>query len=146
MDLSFNPEDDQALRLRQHPTILDEMSPVIRLVTINSAEHVRLCLREPYEIPSDRIVLQGLVSATTILRNFNGTEIPNDAERFTQVAEYIRTGKEVDVFGIRDIEGYMAGHRGLAGLALKRARSPSDEQGGDRKRARIITPWQVFPL
>jgi hypothetical protein len=71
-------------------------------------------------------------------------EIPNDAERFTQVAEYLHSGKEVDVFGIRDIEGYMAGHRGLAGLALKRARSPLDEQGGDRKRVKTTKPtWQV---
>lgn len=144
MDLSFNPEDDQALRLRQHPTNLDELSPVIRLVTVNSAEHVRLCLPAPYEIPSDRIVLQGLVSATTILRNFNGIAISNDPERFTQVAEYIRSRKQVDVFGIRDIEGYMAGHRGLAGLALKRTRSPTDEQGGDHKRVKVSKPtWQV---
>ena len=54
--------------------------------------------------------------------------------------------KETDVFGIRDIEGYMAGHRGLAGLALKRARSPTDE-GGDRKRFKSAKPsWQVYPL
>ena len=146
MDLSFNPEDDQALRLRQHHTNLDELSPVIRLVTVNSAEHVRLCLPAPYEIPSDRIVLQGLVAATTILRNFNGMEIPNDAERFAQVAEYVRSRKEVDVFGIRDIEGYMTGHRGLAGLALKRARSPTEEQGGDHKRVKTTKPtWQVHP-
>lgn len=147
MDLSFNPEDDQALRLRQHHTNLDELSPVIRLVTVNSAEHVRLCLPAPYEIPSDRIILQGLVAATTIIRNFNGMEIPNDAERFAQVAEYVRSRKEVEVFGIRDIEGYMAGHHGLAGLALKRARSPTEEQGGDRKRVKSTKPtWQVYPL
>lgn len=146
MDMSFNPEDDQVLRLRQHPINLDELVPVIRLVTVNSAEHVRLCLPTPYEIPSDRKVLQGLVSATTILRNFNGAEIPNDDARYAQVAEFIRNQKETDVFGIRDIEGYMAGHRGLAGLALKRARSPTDE-GGDRKRLKSAKPtWQVFPL
>src|SRR5208282_1588797 len=133
MDLSFNPEDDQVLRLRQHPVNIDELAPVIRLVTINSAEHVRLCLPFPHEIPSDRTILQGLVSATTILRNFNGMEIPNDDARYTQVAEFIRNKTETDVFGIRDIEGYMAGRRGLAGLALKRARSPTDE-GGDQKR------------
>jgi hypothetical protein len=147
MDSSFNPEDDQALRLRQHPTNLDELAPVIRLVTVNSAEHVRLCLPSPYEIPSDRIVLQGLVSATTLLRNFNGMEIPNDDERYPRVAEFVRSNgeKESEVFGIRDIEGYMAGHRGLAGLALKRARSPSDEQGGDRKRVKAgkEAVWQV---
>jgi hypothetical protein len=143
MDLSFNSEDDQVLRLRQHPINIDELAPVIRLVTINSAEHVRLCLPSPYEIPSDRAILQGLVSATTILRNFNGKEIPNDDARYTQVAEFIRNQKETDVFGIRDIEGYMAGNRGLAGLALKRARSPTDE-GGDPKRFKSAKPaWQV---
>ena len=146
MDLSFNSEDDQVLRLRQHPINIDELVPVIRLVTVNSAEHVRLCLPSPYEIPSDRTILQGLVSATTILRNFNGKEIPNDDARYTQVAEFIRNQKETDVFGIRDIEGYMAGHRGLAGLALKRARSPTDE-GGDRKRFKSAKPaWQVSPF
>ena len=146
MDLSFNPEDDQTLRLRQHPTNLDELSAVIRLVTVNSAEHVRLCLPDPHEIPSDRQVLQGLVSATTILRNFNGVEILSDDERYAPVAEYIRSNgqTETDVFGIRDIEGYMAGHRGLAGLALKRARDPMDDQGGDRKRVKSAKPsWQV---
>jgi Class II histone deacetylase complex subunits 2 and 3 len=149
MDLSFNPEDDQALRLRQHPVKIDELSPVIRLVTVNSAEHVRLCLPSPYEILSDRIILQGLVAATTILRNFNGMEVPNDDARYAQVAEYIKSNgeKETDVFGIRDIEGYMAGHRGLAGLALKRARSPSDDQGGDTKRLKTVKPtWQVSSL
>jgi hypothetical protein len=86
------------------------------------------------------------VTATTLLRNFNGMEIPNDAERYVPVAEYIRSGgeKETEVFGIRDIEGYMAGHRGLAGLALKRARDPLDDQGPDRKRAKFDRPsWQV---
>lgn len=150
MDLSFNPEDDQVLRLRQHPIHIDELAPVIRLVTVNSAEHVRLCLPSPYEIPSDRFVLQGLVSATTILRNFNGMEISYDDARYTQVAEFIRTIGETntDVFGIRDIESYMAGHRGLAGLAVKRARSQTDEQGGDRKRFKTSKPsWQViYPL
>lgn len=149
MDLSFNPEDDQALRLRQHPVKIDELSPVIRLVTINSAEHVRLCLPSPYKIPSDRTILQGLVAATTILRNFNGTEIPNEDARYVQVAEYIKSNgeKETDVFGIRDIESYMAGHRGLAGLALKRARSPSDDHGGNLKRFKALKPtWQVCPF
>jgi hypothetical protein len=147
MDLSLNPEDDQVLRLRQHPINLDDLVPVIRLVTINSAEHVRLCLPSPYEIPSDRTMLQGLVSATTILRNFNGMEIPNDDARYAQVAEFIRNQTETDVFGIRDIEGYMAGHRGLAGLALKRARSPTNEEGGDRKRFKSEKQaWQVSPL
>ena len=146
MDLSYNPEDDQVLRLRQHPINLDELSPVIRLVTINSAEHVRLCLPTPHEIPSDRIVLQGLVSATTILRNFNGMELSNNDERCSQVAEFIRSNGEkgATVFGIRDIEGYMAGHRGLAGLALKRARPFADEGGGDRKRQRTEKAiWQA---
>lgn len=146
MDLSFNPEDDQALRLRQHPINLDELAPVIRLVTVNSAEHVRLCLPSPYVIPSDRTILQGLVSATTILRNFNGMEIPNDDARYEQVADFIRSKgqKETDVFGIRDIEGYMAGHRGLAGLALKRARSPTDDPRGDGKRFKTSkASWQV---
>jgi hypothetical protein len=146
MDLSFNAEDDQALRMRQHPTNLDELAPVIRLVTVNSAEHVRLCLPAPHAIPRDRVILQALVTATTLLRNFNGMEIPNDAERYVPVAEYIRSGgeKETEVFGIRDIEGYMAGHRGLAGLALKRARDPLDDQGPDRKRAKSDRPsWQV---
>ena len=146
MDLSFNPEDDQVLRLRQHPINIDELVPVIRLVTVNSAEHVRLCLPSPFEIPSDRTMLQGLVSATTILRNFNGMEIPNDDARFAQVADFIRNQKDTNVFGIRNIEGYMAGHRGLAGLALKRVRSPTDEEGGDRKRFKTAKPtWQVFP-
>jgi hypothetical protein len=146
MDLSFNPEDDQILRLRQHPTNIDELAPVIHLVTVNSAEHVRLCLPSPHEIPSDRTILQGLVSATTILRNFNGMEIPNDDVRFEQVAEFIRSKgqKETDVFGIRDIEGYMAGHRGLAGLALKRARSPTDDPSGNSKRFKTSkASWQV---
>jgi Class II histone deacetylase complex subunits 2 and 3 len=146
MDSSFNPEDDQILRLRQHPINLDELAPVIRLVTVNSAEHVRLCLPIAHEIPSDRNMLQGLISATTILRNFNGVEIMNDNERYQPVAEYIRSKgqTEVVVFGIRDIEGYMAGHRGLAGLALKRARDSIDEQGGDRKRVKSTKPtWQV---
>jgi hypothetical protein len=147
MDLSFNPEDDQVLRLRQHPINIDELVPVIRLVTLNSAEHVRLCLPSPYEIPSDRKMLQGLVSATTLLRNFNGMEIPNDDARYSQVAEFIRNQKETDVFGVRDIEGYMAGHRGLAGLALKRARSPTYEEGGDRKRFKSAKQaWEVSPL
>jgi Class II histone deacetylase complex subunits 2 and 3 len=148
MDLSFNPEDDQILRMRQHPTNLDELAPVIRLVTVNSAEHVRLCLPAPYKIPSERLVLQGLISATTILRNFNGAEIPNEDARYSKVAEYIRSKgqNETDVFGIRDIEGYIAGHRGLAGLALKRARSPNDDQGGDRKRVKTLKSWQVCPL
>lgn len=125
---------------------LDELSPLIRLVTVNSAEHVRLCLPSPYEIPSDRAVLQGLVTATTILRNFNGMDVPKDDERYKQVAEYIRSGcqTETDVFKLRDIESYMAGHRGLAGLALKRARSPTDEYGGDRKRLKMLkATWQV---
>lgn len=149
MDLSFNPEDDQALRLRQHPINIDELAPVIHLVTVNSADHVRLCLPSPYEIPSDRTRLQALVSATTILRNFNGQEIPNDDARYVQVAEFIRSAGQTDtgVFGIRDIEGYMAGHRGLAGLAVKRARSPTDDQGGDRKRFKSSKPsWQVSPI
>src|SRR5271170_1132870 len=148
MDLSFNPEDDQALRLRQHPINIDELSPVIRLVTINSAEHVRLCLPSPHEIPSDRIILQGLVSATAILRNFNGLEIPNNDERYSKVAEYIRSNAttDTDVFGIRDIESYMAGHKGLAGLALKRARSPTDDDRPDAKRFKVQKPtWQVPP-
>lgn len=148
MDLSYNPEDDQILRLRQHPTNIDELSPVIRLVTVNSAEHVRLCLPNPHEIPNDKTVLQGLISATTILRNFNGSDIPDDNdERYVKVAEYIRSRKETDVFGIRDIESYMAGHRGLAGLALKRARDPTDEgQGADRKRLKTHkSTWQVLP-
>jgi hypothetical protein len=146
MDSSFNPEHDQILRLRQHPINLDELAPVIRLVTVNSAEHVRLCLPSPYEIPSDRNMLQGLVSATTILRNFNGVEILNDNERYGPVAEYIRSKgqTDVEVFGIRDIEGYMAGNRGLAGLALKRARDILDDQGGDHKRVKSTQPtWQV---
>src|SRR5436190_12190859 len=149
MDLSFNAEDDQVLRLRQHPINIDELSPVIRLITVNSAEHVRLCLPSPYEIPSDRITLQGLVAATTLLRNFAGMEIKNDDTRYAQVAEFIRSHgqKETDVFGIRDIEGYMAGHRGLAGLALKRARPATDDDGDDRKRfEKPITLWQVVPL
>src|SRR5436190_20630212 len=147
MDLSFNPEDDQVLRLRQHPINIDELVPVIRLVTVNSAEHVRLCLPSPFEIPSDRTMLQGLVSATTILRNFNGIEVPNDDARYALVADFIRNQKETDVFGIRDIEGYMAGHRGLAGLALKRARPATDDDGDDRKRfEKPITLWQVVPL
>jgi len=148
MDLSFNSDDDQALRLRQHPINLDQLAPVIRLVTVNSAEHVRLCLPNSHEIPNDRMVLQGLVSATTILRNFNGVAIPNDEERFGKVVEFIRSGgtKEVDVFGIRDIEGYMSGHRGLAGLALKRARSPGDDLGPSPKRVKTEkAPWQVKP-
>jgi hypothetical protein len=147
MDLSFNPEDDQALRLRQHPINIDELSPVIRLVTVNSAEHVRLCLPSPYEIPSDTTMLQGLVTATTILRDFTGVEIPNEDIRYAQVAEFIRSAgqNDTEVFGIRDIEGYMAGHRGLAGLALKRARSPMDDEGGDRKRLKSTKPlWQVL--
>ena len=146
MDLSCNPEDDQVLRLRQHPTNLDELSPVIRLVTVNSAEHVRLCLPSPYEIPSDRVVLQAFVTATTLLRNFNGLDVSTDDERYAQVAEWIRSNgqSETDVFKIRDIESYMAGHRGLAGLALKRARSPVDDQAGDRKRLKTSKPtWQV---
>src|SRR5271163_1833195 len=100
MYLSFNPEDNPILRLRQHPTNLDIVSPVIRLVTVNSAEHVRLCLPSPYEIPSDRIMLQGLVTATTILRNFNGMEISNDDVRFIQVSEYLRSNgqKDTEVF------------------------------------------------
>jgi len=147
MDLSFNPEDDQILRLRQHPIKVDELSPVLRLVTINSAEHVRLCLPAPHEIPNDKGVLQGLISATTILRNFNGAEIPGDNDdRFVKVAEYIRSRKQTDVFGIRDIESYMAGHRGLAGLALKRVRDPTDEgEGSARKRLKTHkSTWQVF--
>jgi len=146
MDLSYDPEDHQILRLRQHPINLDELSPVIRLITINSAEHVRLCLPSPVEIPSDRAILQGLVSATTILRNFNGMELPDNEHRFEGVAEFIRTRGEKgrNIFGIRDIEGYMAGHRGLAGLALKRARPTADDEGGDRKRLRTEKPlWQV---
>jgi predicted nucleic acid-binding Zn-ribbon protein len=149
MDLSYNPEDDQILRLRQHPIHLDELSPVIRLVTINSAEHVRLCLPSRDEIPSDRSILHALVYATTLLRNFNGVIQSTDRLRHDQVAEYIRSkgGKGSEVFGIRDIEGYMAGHRGLAGEALKRARSPQDDESGDRKRQRTGKPlWQVFPL
>ena len=148
MDLSFNPEDDQALRLRQHPINIDELSPVIRLVTINSVEHVRLCLPSPHEIPTDRAILQGLISATTILRNINGMEIPNDDERYGQVAEYILSNgeKEIGIFGIRDIESYMAGHKGLAGLALKRARSPTDDDRPDAKRFKVQKPtWQVPP-
>ena len=147
MDLSFNPEDDQVLRLRQHPIKLDELSPVLRLVTVNSAEHVRLCLPSPHEIPNDKAVLQGLISATTILRNFNGAEIPDENnDRYVKVAEYIRSRKETDVFGIRDIESYMAGHRGLAGLALKRVRDPNDEgEGGGRKRLKTQKEtWQVL--
>ena len=146
MDLSCDPEDDQVLRLRQHLMNLDELSPLIRLVTVNSAEHVRLCLPSPYEIPSDRAVLQGLVTATTLLRDLNGIDVPRDDERYKQVAEYIRSSgrTETDVFKIRDIESYMAGHRGLAGLALKRARSPIDEHGSDRKRLKILkATWQV---
>jgi len=146
MDLSFNQEDDQALRLRQHPINIDELSPVIRLVTINSAEHVRLCLPSPHEIPSDKTMLQALVSATSLLRNFNGVEIPNDDARYPAIAEFIREKKDTDVFGIRDIESYMAGTRGLAGLALKRARPPTDDQGPNPKRPKISTAtWQVIP-
>jgi Class II histone deacetylase complex subunits 2 and 3 len=148
LDLSFNPEDDQILRLRQHPTNLDELTPVIRLVTVNSAEHVRLCLSSPHEIPSDPIVLQGLVGATTLLRNFNGMAIPNDEERYSLVAEYIRSNgeKQVDIFGIRDIQGYLAGHRGLAGLALKRTRELTDDMGGDKKRLKTGEKhsWEVY--
>lgn len=144
MDLSFNQEDDQALRLRQHPINIDELSPVIRLVTINSSEHVRLCLPSPHEIPSDKTMLQALVSATTLLRNFNGAEIPNDDARYPAIAQFIREKKETDVFGIRDIESYMAGHRGLAGLALKRARSPTDDSTPNRKRLKTSKAiWQV---
>jgi hypothetical protein len=149
MDLSFNPEDDQILRLRQHPVNMDDLSPVLRLVTINSAEHVRLCLPSPHDLPTDKSILQGLISATTILRNFNGAEIPDESdERYAKVAEFIRTGKETDVLGIRDIESYMAGHRGLAGLALKRVRDSTDEGvGSDRKRLKTSKPtWQVLPF
>lgn len=147
MDLSFNPEDDQILRLRQHPTHLDELSPVIRLVTVNSAEHVRLCLPSPNELPSDRGTLQGLVNATTILRNFNGMELPSSDLRADQAAEFIRSKGErgENVFGIRDIEGYVSGTRGLAGLAVKRTRSPLDDVGRNPKRIRTEQPlWQVL--
>ena len=149
MDLSFNPEEDQVLRLRQHPIREEELSPVLRLVTINSAEHVRLCLPTPHKVPTDRILLQGLISATTILRNFNGAKIPDDNDdRYVKVAEFIRSREETDVFGIRDIESYMAGHRGLAGLALKRVRDPTNErEGGDRNPIKIQkSTWQVPPL
>ena len=148
MDLSFNPEDDQVLRLRQHPVKEEELAPVLRLVTVNSAEHVRLCVPTPYQIPTDRTMLQALISATTILRNLNGAGISDDNdERYLEVAEFIRSGKETSVFGIRDIASYMAGHGGLAGLALKRARDLADEgEGGDRKRLKTQKPtWQVFP-
>jgi len=143
MDLSFNAEDHQILRLRQHPINLDELSPVIRLITVNTAEHVRLCLPSPHEIPSNRLILQALIAATALLRNFTGAEIPTDDARYIQVAEWIRSRKETDVFGIRDIETYMAGHKGLAGLALKRARSPTDEAGPDPKRQKTTKAiWQ----
>jgi Class II histone deacetylase complex subunits 2 and 3 len=148
MDLSFNPEDDQVLRLRQHPTNLEELSPLIRLVTINSAEHVRLCLPSPYEIPSDRERLPALVAATTVLRNFNGVEVSTDESRYESVAEYIRSGgkRGGDVFGIRDIEGYMVGHKGLAGLAISHARPDADENDPPRKRLRKeVAIWQVRP-
>ena len=145
MDLSFNPEDHQVLKLRQHPVNLDELAPVIRLVTINSAEHVRLCLPAPSEIPTDRHRLQGIIAATTILRNFNGVGISNDEARYRLLVEYIRSKDErhAEVFGIRDIEGYLSGHRGMAGLALKRVR-PDDTEGGVPKRIKSATHlWQV---
>ena len=143
MDLSFNQEDDQALRLRQHPINVDQLSPVIRLVTLNSAEHIRLCLPNPHVIPSNITALQALVTATTLLRNFTGVGIPNEETRYTAIAAFIREKKDTDVFGIRDVSSYVAGHRGLAGLALKRARSPADE-GPSRKRLKIQKAvWQV---
>jgi Class II histone deacetylase complex subunits 2 and 3 len=146
MDLSFNPEDDQALRLRQHPINVDQLSPVIRLVTQNSSEHVRLCLPLPHTIPSDKPALQALVTATTLLRNFTMLEIPNADARYPAVAAFIREKRETDVFGIRDVSSYVAGHRGLAGLALKRARSPTADDEPYRKRLKTEKPvWQVLP-
>src|SRR5947207_13136083 len=98
MDLSFNPEDDQVLRLRQHPINIDELVPVIRLVTVNSAEHVRLCLPSPFEILSDRTMLQGIVSATIILRNFLGLDVTNVDARYALVMEFMLNQEIHDVY------------------------------------------------
>jgi hypothetical protein len=73
-------------------------------------------------------------------------EIANEDERCTQVAEYIRSNgeKTFDIFGIRDIESYMAGHPGLAGLALHRTRSATDDFGGNQKRPKTEKrSWEV---
>lgn len=146
MDLSFNQEDDQILRLRQHPINVDQLSPVIRLVTLNSSEHVRLCLPSPHIIPSDRTALQALVVATTLLRKFTELKVPNEDTRYAAVAAFIREKRETDVFGIRDVSSYVVGHRGLAGLALKRARSPTAEEEPSRKRLKTEKAlWQVSP-
>ena len=92
MDNSFRASDPQVVSLRAHLVDVGRLAPVLRLVVLNSAEHIERCI--PAGL-GKTLQLQIFISCVAKARNAVGkmtAEFPQALEAAKQVADWLVSG------------------------------------------------------
>ncbi|OLL21785.1 HDA1 complex subunit 3 [Neolecta irregularis DAH-3] len=147
MDTSLDVNAAHVLSFRRHHLKLNLIQPLLRLIVVNSAEHITLCCGHRMQTPSE---LSSVIAASAILRNSVGQLDQLELPHYTlpRVLEWLKSGltrHHWPLCPLKDLKEKSRSQPGSLGSTMDTEVQQQLLAGSALKRPLEAQSWQSHP-